>query len=57
MRLYTGLTQSRFFMASSIWEFSKLSRYIWVTFSELWPRDSEMIAVLTPERFSTVAYE
>ena len=44
-------------MASSIWSFSKLSRYICVTFSELCPIASDIIEVFTPERFNTVANE
>ena len=44
-------------IAASICEFSKESKYICVIFSELCPKDSEIIDVDTPERFRTVANE
>ncbi len=47
---------SKFFIASSICEFSNESRYICVVARSECPSDSEMIAMFTPERFSTVAY-
>ena len=46
---------SRFFIASSIWEFSKLSRYICVVSRSECPRLSLIIAMFTPDLFRTVA--
>ena len=46
---------SRFFMASSIWLFSKLSRYICVVSRSECPRLSLIMAMFTPDLFKTVA--